>query len=221
MRFIIAARLSRKPRPGENIEFPIDTQDKRAREWGEAERDPDGQSWQYVATAADYKRGTVPPWKRPNLRKFVTDHRKMAEFDAIVAIKTDRISRGTDEDFSQIEAWASTHGKKIIIVGPDGGIQYPARHDSDFWQWTATKRQSRREWEDIRERSMNRQTDLKARKRLVGRPAFGYEVIGTKYDKTLAPTDIGRSCPPDIRADSRRAYAAVGRQMARQRRCQA
>ncbi len=154
VRFIVAARLSRKPRPGEDIEFPIDAQDKRARDWGEAQRDPNGEPWRYVATAADYKRGTVPPWNRPNLRKFVTDHAEMAEYDAIVAIKTDRISRGTDEDFSQIESWAARHGKKIIIVGPDGGIQFPSRHDSDFWQWTATKRQSRKEWEDIRDRSM-------------------------------------------------------------------
>jgi hypothetical protein len=199
VRFIVAARLSRKPRPGEDIEFPIDAQDKRAREWGEAQHDgPNGEPWKHVATAADYKRGTVPPWNRPNLRKFVTDHGSMAEYDAIVAIKTDRISRGTDEDFSQIEAWASTHGKKLIIVGPDGGIQYPARHDSDFWQWTATKRQSRKEWEDIRDRSMNRQADLIARKRLVGRPSFGYQVVGTKYDKTLAPTDVGRKYVPEI-----------------------
>ena len=198
MRFIVAARLSRKPRPGEDIEFPIDAQDKRAREWGEAQRDPNGEPWRHVATAADYKRGTVPPWKRPNLRKFVTEPDQMAEYDAIVAIKTDRISRGTDEDFSQIESWASLHGKKIIIVGPDGGIQYPARNDSDFWQWTATKRQSRKEWEDIRTRSMNRQADLRARKRLVGRPPFGYRVEGIKYDKTLVPTSIGRKYIPQI-----------------------
>ena len=122
----------------------------------------------------------------------------MARYDAIVAFKTDRISRGTDEDFSTIEAWAALHGKRIIIVGADGGIQYPSRNDSDYWQWTATKRQARKEWEDIRGRIMARTADLRARGKLVGRPAFGFAVAGTKYDKRLEPTDIGIKYVPEI-----------------------
>jgi DNA invertase Pin-like site-specific DNA recombinase len=192
MRVLIAARLSRKARKGENIEFPIEAQDLRAREWALAE------GHEVVDAAADYKSGTVPPWKRKNLRKWVTDPARMARYDAIVAHKTDRISRGTDGDFSLIEAWAVENGKRIIIVGPDGGIQYPSRTDSDFWQWTATKRQARKEWEDIRSRTMNRSADLISRGKLVGRPPWGYVPSGTKYDKTMVPTDEGRKYVPAI-----------------------
>jgi DNA invertase Pin-like site-specific DNA recombinase len=193
LRFIVAARQSRKPRVGENIEFPIEAQDKRAREWGEA------QGGEYVGTAADYKTGVAAPWNRKNTREWVSETgEKIHDYDAIVATKTDRISRGKDEDFSTIEAWAVRNQKKLIIVGPDGGIWYPARHDSDFWQWTATKRQARLEWEAIRERSMNRQADLQARGKLVGRPPFGYTPSGTKYDKTLIPTEVGREYVPQI-----------------------
>jgi DNA invertase Pin-like site-specific DNA recombinase len=193
MRFIVAARQSRKPRPGEDVEFPIEAQDRRARDWGES------QGGEYVGTAADYKTGVVAPWDRKNTREWVNESGdKIREYDAIVATKTDRISRGKDEDFSTIEAWAARNKKKLIIVGPDGGIWYPARHDSDFWQWTATKRQARLEWEAIRERSMNRMADLRARGKLVGRPPFGYAPSGGKYDKTLEPTPVGKKYVPLI-----------------------
>ena len=193
LRFIVAARQSRKPRPEEDIEFPIEAQDKRAKEWGER------QGGEYVGTTADYKTGVVAPWDRKNTREWVNESGdKIREYDAIVATKTDRISRGKDEDFSTIEAWAARNKKKLIITGPDGGIWYPARHDSDFWQWTATKRQARLEWEAIRDRSMSRQADLRARGKLVGRPPFGYAVSGRKYDKTLVPTDVGREYIPQI-----------------------
>lgn len=196
IRFIVAARLSRKPRAGEDIEFPIEAQDKRATDWGKA------QGGEYIGTSADYKSGTVAPWDRPRLKHWVNEKsEKIRQYDAIVAHKTDRISRGSDEDFSMIEAWAVRNKKKLIIVGPDGGIQYPARkdNDSDFWQWTATKRQARKEWESIRERTMNRQAELRAAgKHSGGGTNFGYDVIGTKYDKGLEPNNLGRKWVPLI-----------------------
>src|SRR5690349_5684255 len=100
-RFIVAARLSRKPKAGEDIEFPIEAQDKRATDWGKE------QGGEYIATTADYKSGTVAPWNRKRLREWINETGdKIRQYDAIVAIKTDRISRGDDSDFSTIEAWA-------------------------------------------------------------------------------------------------------------------
>lgn len=192
MRVLIAARLSRKPKNGEDEEYPIEAQDRWARDWAVQE------GHEVVDTAADYKSGTVAPWDRPRLRPWVTRPEKIAQYDAIVAHKTDRISRGTDADFARIEAWAAEHKKKLIIVGPGGGIQFPARDDSDYWQWVSEKRQARKEWEGIRTRSMNRQADLKADGKLVGRPAWGYEVTGPRYGKTLVPTKQGRTYVPQV-----------------------
>lgn len=194
LRFIVAARQSRKPRAGEKVEFPIEAQDKRAKEWGI------DQGGQYVDTAADFKSGVVAPWDRPHAKEWVRETgAKIHGYDAIVVTKTDRLSRGTDEDFSMIETWASRNQKKLIIVGPDGGVWYPARHDSDFWQWTAAKRQANREWNDIRDRSMSRQLDLQtARKLSGGAIPFGYDVSGTKFDKTLKPNDLGWEWVPPI-----------------------
>ena len=192
MRVLIAARLSRKPAPGEDVEFPIEAQDKHARTWAVNE------GHEVIDAAADYKSGTVAPWDRPKFRPWVTVPEKIDSYDAIVFIKTDRVSRGTDEDFSRIEAWAADHHKKLIIVGPDGGVQFPSRNDSDYWQWVSAKRQARTEWESIRTRSMSRQADLIAAGKLVGRVPFGYEVAGTKYDKSLVPSEIGQKYIPLI-----------------------
>jgi len=78
-------------------------------------------------------------------------------------------------------------------------LRFQARNDSDFWQWTAEKRRSRQEWEAIRERSMNRQADLRALGKLSGGAIpFGYDVYGDKFAKTLKPNDIGREYVPQI-----------------------
>lgn len=194
LRFIVAARQSRKLKAGENFEFPIEAQDARAKAWGEA------QGGVHVGTAADFRSGTVPPWERKHTREWVNETGdKIRDYDAVIVTKMDRLSRGTDEDFSLIEAWAVRNQKKLVIVGEGGGVWYPARNDSDFWQWTAEKRRSRQEWEAIRERSMNRQADLRALGKLSGGAIpFGYDVYGDKFAKTLKPNDIGREYVPQI-----------------------
>jgi site-specific DNA recombinase len=184
---IIAARLSRKHRNGPGI--GIDTQDEFSREYARRE------NWNVVAVVADIKSGTVPPWERKNLREWVTQPDKLMLYDAVIAFKTDRVSRGDQEDFTRIEAWATTHGKRIIIVD---GPQYPARDDADFWRWQAEKRVARQEWEQIRERLGRMQQALIARGKLVGTPCWGYEITGGEYDKTIVPTEICRQWAPPI-----------------------
>ena len=188
MRVIVAARLSRKQASGQQG-IGIETQDKRAREWAERE------GHDVAEVVADTKSGTVAPWDRRNLRAWVTDPAKLAQYDAVVAYATDRLSRGTQEDFSRIEAWAADTGKALVIVD---GPQYPARNDSDYWQWTAQKREARREWEQGRERSMRALGELRDRGKLVGRPPFGYAPDGDKYDKRLVPTETGERYVPQI-----------------------
>jgi hypothetical protein len=100
---------------------------------------PEREGMTVVGVVADTKSGTVAPWDRKNLKPWVTEPEKMAMYDAVVAYKTDRWSRGTQEDFTRIEFWATQNGKRLIIVD---GPQYPARadrFDSDYWQWQAEK----------------------------------------------------------------------------------
>jgi DNA invertase Pin-like site-specific DNA recombinase len=187
---IIAARLSRKRRNSEyGNGLGIDTQDECSREFAAYD------GWNVVAVVADTKSGTVPPWDRKNLRDWVTQPDKLVLYDAIIAYKTDRVSRGDQEDFTRIEHWATAHGKRIVIVD---GPQYPARDDSDHWRWQAEKRLARQEWEQIRERNSRYQKALIARGKLVGKPPWGYEIAGEYKDKTLVPNELGRTWVPLI-----------------------
>ena len=113
MRALIAARLSKLQRGGLQG-IGIDTQDEKSRAFRERE------GMTVVGVVADTKSGTVAPWDRKNLKPWVTEPEKMALYDAVVAYKTDRWSRGAQEDFTRIEFWATQHGKRLIIVAEAG-----------------------------------------------------------------------------------------------------
>jgi DNA invertase Pin-like site-specific DNA recombinase len=174
LRLLLVARLSRAKVSDRRDGVSIEIQDGTARDWAE------GLGHAIVATVADIKSGTVAPWARKNLKPWMTDPAKMAMYDGILIYHTDRISRGTQEDFVFIENWASVNGKAIIVAD---GPQYPARDDSDYWRWTAEKRVARQEWERIQARSVATQGALKAQGHAVGKPPFGYRVTGAMYAK--------------------------------------
>ena len=190
-RALIAARLSqlqRDGRPG----IGIDTQDEKSRAFCDRE------GMIVVAVVADTKSGTVAPWDRKHLKPWVTDPEKMSMYDVVVALKTDRLSRGTQEDFTRIEYWATEHGKRLVIVD---GPQYPARadrHDSDYWQWHAEKMVARKEWEADRERTLRATDKLRRENKLVGSVPWGFSAEGPKYGKRLVATDLGREYIPKI-----------------------
>ena len=191
VRALIAARLSKLQRGGQQG-IGIDTQDEKSRAFCERE------GMTVIGVVADTKSGTVAPWDRKNLKPWVTDPEKMAMYDAVVAYKTDRWSRGTQEDFTRIEFWATQNGKRLIIVD---GPQYPARadrFDSDYWQWQAEKMAARREWELGRERVVRATDALRRENKFVGRIPWGYVTEGPKYDRKLAATDLGREYIPKI-----------------------
>jgi site-specific DNA recombinase len=188
MRLVLAARLSQLNRDGSRG-IGLDTQDIKARDWAEHE------GHVIVGTAADTRSGTVAPWDRPRLRAWVTEPSKMAQYDGVLAYATDRLSRGTQEDFTRIEAWATENHKFLVIVD---GPMYPARDDADYWRWTAEKRSARVEWEKIRERNMRTQGALRDAGKLVGKPPFGYVSSGSLYDKTMVPTEVGRKYVPQM-----------------------
>ena len=87
MRVIVAARLSQLA-PGQT---GLDSQDAESQAWAV------GQGHTVVAVLPDRKSGTIQPWNRPNLRPWVTDPEKLAEYDAVVAFKLDRLSRGDNQ----------------------------------------------------------------------------------------------------------------------------
>ena len=169
----------------------IETQDEQGRLWAERNEHD------VIAVAAGTAKGTLPPWDRKYLKPWVTKPELMASFDGILAFKTDRLSRGDQEDFTRIEAWATENGKCLVIAGGDG-IMYPARNDSDYWQWAATKREARKEWESMRERGMREQRALMEQGKLVGKSPWGLSSAGEKYDRRIVTTPEGEQYVPQV-----------------------
>jgi DNA invertase Pin-like site-specific DNA recombinase len=174
LRLLLVARLSKAKTAARRDGVSIEIQDSTARDWAEQE------GHAVIATVADIKSGTVAPWARKNLKPWMTQPEKMAMYDAILIYHTDRISRGTQEDFTYIEHWAVANGKRIIVAN---GPQFPKRDDSDYWRWTSEKDTARKEWERIQARSVATQSTLKAQGHAVGKPPFGYRVVGETYSK--------------------------------------
>jgi DNA invertase Pin-like site-specific DNA recombinase len=203
LRLLLAARLSKPVKTAKDKKYQglgIETQDQRGREWAERQSDFETKHGIYrtvkvVEVAADYRSGRIAPWDRPHLKPHVTQPNLMAKFDGILAFKNDRLSRGAPEDEWRIRQWASENGKVLIIVD---GPQWPSRHDGDFWQWTALAKAAEDEWNEIRERNLRQQGELRSRGKLVGRCPWGYMPFGETYDKTIVPTDEGRKHIPQI-----------------------
>jgi hypothetical protein len=124
------------------------------------------------------------------------DASKLGMYDAILISNVDRISRGTDEDFHYLEHWCYEN-RKAIVVAQFGGFQFPARTGPegivDKRLWDVFKETARREWEAIRDRHADTREVIKAHREesggtegMIGRPPFGYRVVGAKLHKTFA-----------------------------------
>ena len=157
-----------KSKAGEGIS--LDSQDERAREFA------DRNNMIVVASTRDIISGVTMPMRRKDLGKWLKDPGLLSQYDAILAYKTDRFSRGKDTDWSAIETWAAKNNKILIMVDSGDGVRYPSRGDSDYWQWAAGKREANRQWESIREANVRSQASIRANGGLVGRPPWGYRI---------------------------------------------
>jgi hypothetical protein len=71
------------------------------------------------------------------------------------------------------------------LVDGSTGIRYPARDDSDRWQWMSAKTQAGKEWNDIRERIIRSTCAIMRAGYWVGRAPWGYRIAGDRYRKGL------------------------------------
>jgi DNA invertase Pin-like site-specific DNA recombinase len=177
LRLLLAARKSRK---GTGDATDYERQDYRAKAWAES------RGHAIVSTPADTVSSQTQPWKRKNLKPWMTDPSKLGMYDAILVSDTDRLSRGTDEDFHYIEDWCYRNGKRIIVAD---GPQFPPREgpmgDSDRYQWIAQKRAARTYWESVRDKHADTRELIKANGGAIGRAPFGYRIEGVKLRKTF------------------------------------
>lgn len=200
LRAILLARLSNK-KQGNVKGINIETQDKEAHAWAGRQREIRTVHGVYpgieiIEVVADIKSGRVAPWNRKNTKPWVTRPDLIQRYDAVIAHKNDRLSRGDPDDEWEVRQWATANGKVLIIVD---GPQHPARHDGDFWAWTAMAKMAASEWREIRERTGRAQGELRQRNKVAsGTAPWGYAIIGGLYDKTFVPTEQGRLWVPQI-----------------------
>jgi len=175
LRLLLAARKSRKG-VGDSTDY--ERQDHKAREWAER------QGHAVIHATADTISSQSAPWKRRNLGPWMTDPKKLDQYDAILVSDTDRISRGDDEDFHYIESWCYRNGKSILVAD---GPQFPPREgpmgESDRYQWIAQKRAARTYWESVRDKHADTHEVIRTNGAASGRPPFGYKIEGAKLRK--------------------------------------
>lgn len=60
--------------------------------------------------------GSVPPWDRPGLGKWLRDDR-LGEWDGLIVAKLDRLTRSM-LDFERLVKWLESHGKVLVCLDP-------------------------------------------------------------------------------------------------------
>lgn len=183
MRVIVAGRLSRKVTDRDQTGF--DSQERDSVRWAV------DHGHTVVDVLADFKTGRSGLAARPNLRPWVSEPEKLAQYDGIVALKVDRLTRGDRAETAKLEQWAREHGKALLIAGSD--VHFPSEGTEGI-QWDLMLRIAHQEWLNTSERYTRMQRSRRADDSLVGRAPYGYRIVpGINADgkpiKTLAPTD--------------------------------
>lgn len=176
MRVIVAGRLSQLATDRDQTGF--DSQESESVAW--AERN----GHEVIAVIADFKSGRSGLDARPNLRPWVTNPDKLAQYDGIVALKVDRLTRGNREETAELEKWAKDHGKALLISGAD--VHFPSE-GTDGIAWDLMLRMAHQEWLNTSERYSRMQRTRISQNSIVGKPNYGYAIVKIDGRKTQAP----------------------------------
>lgn len=193
MKVLIAARLSRL----HSGETGLDSQESEVIRWAEH------RGHEVVGIAADHKTGKSHLWERKNLRPWVTEPERLSQYDAIVALKVDRLTRADDEGVDALKAWARKHHKTLLISSAD--VMFPSE-GMDGARWDMYIRMAHQEWLEISERYQRMMAAKHEAGSIVGPAPWGYEIVKSGNIKVLVATAQGRLWVPRIFA-----WAAEGR----------
>lgn len=198
MRVIVAARLSQlvtnpndttKEGRLKSIQSGLDTQEKEVLKWAEAN------GHQIIDVAADFKTGASHIWDRPHLRPWVTEPDRLSQYDALVSLKVDRLTRANKAGTRALEEWATANGKQILISSTD--VHFPSE-GVDGVAWDLYLRFAHAEYLAIKERYARMQNAKHDAGSAVGRAPWGYTVVNVDGFKTIEPTREGRIWVPKV-----------------------
>ena len=180
-RVVVAARLSRVQN-GE--QGRIDRDDSDAQRWAESRDDVE-----IVAVSEDAGvSGATSPFNRPSLGPWLTQPARLVQYDEIVASSLDRLGRNA-RDLQELRNWADANGKTLRVLKPD--LTWPVPEglagmpSKIMWELLGILAEA--ELEATKERSATARKALLADGAFYGKPPWGFEVLGDKFKKTLAP----------------------------------
>ena len=179
---LVVARISRlDPRNGSTDASRIERDDETAREWAESH------GREVVALAADRNTsGGTSPFKRPVLGPWLSDESKLRQYDELVVSTLDRLGRNAVDIF-KIREWANEHNKRITILSP--ALTWPPA-PNDFASpivWDVLARLAEIELSMITKRYKDVRDAIRSNDGFYGLPPWGFDVVGDKYRKDLAP----------------------------------
>jgi site-specific DNA recombinase len=181
-RVLIAARLSQLVEAGPSR---LDRDDTLATDWANAE------GHEVVMTTADVVSGKSDPFKRAGLGPWLTRPELIAQWDVLVVSKLDRLSRSV-RYLDRVKEWAEVNGKRIVILDGFGmKLEWPVPENGSgslsrfMWQLVAWFAEE--ELITITERQAGARATVKTNGAYVGKPGFGFMVIGEKYNRTITP----------------------------------
>jgi site-specific DNA recombinase len=181
-RVVVAARLSRV----QNGEAGrIDRDDIEAQRWAEARGDVE-----IVGISEDAGvSGSVSPFDRPALKPWLDEKGPLIHsYDEVVASTLDRLGRSAG-DLQDLRKWADRNGKTLRVLKPD--LTWPAPDGTagipSKIMWELLGILAEAELEATKERYAAARADLIGRGSFVGKPPWGYVIVGDKFHKSLAP----------------------------------
>lgn len=178
-RVLVAARLSRVTEKGVSR---LERDDEKAQQWAKAQGDR-----RVVATSKDPGiSGGTNPFKRPGLGPYLAKPELLAQYDEIVASSLDRLGRNA-RDLADLRNWAEDNGKRLTILSPQ--LSWPPAPD-DFASpiiWDVLGRVAEMELHIITKRYADQRAYLRSVDSFIGRPVWGFKIMGLKGDKTLVP----------------------------------
>jgi DNA invertase Pin-like site-specific DNA recombinase len=180
MKVLVAGRLSRKT---DTDQTGFDSQEREAVRWAEQA------GHEVIAVVADYRSGRSGLESRPNLRPWVTEPDRIAQYEGIVALKVDRLTRGNREETTKLETWAREHGKSLLIAST--GVQFPSE-GRDGIAWDLYLRMAHDEWLSISERYTRMGRNRREVGSAYGKAPWGYAIEKRDGKKAFVPTPEGR-----------------------------
>jgi site-specific DNA recombinase len=167
MRLLQSARLSRLG----DASTGLDKQDAAAERYAFINGDT------IVAKAEDTNvSGSTDPFTRPDLGPWLTKPALMAQYDGIIAAMLDRLGRSA-RYLSKLREWADDNGKTIIVINPP--LRWPVEPNDigSKIMWSLLSVLAEIELDTITLRSAETRAKLLADECLVGRVAYGYQII--------------------------------------------